>query len=157
MKRLPQILLIATFIAFSWLAMQVVHEAGHVLLARLTGAEVTKVALHPLIMSRTDLAEDPHPLAVVWGGPLVGSLFPLLLFALAAVFRWPGAYLLRFFAGFCLIANGVYIGIGHFLADGADPWVMMENGSPRWLLVLFGAAAFPVGMIRRSLESLVNL
>ena len=146
MKRLPQILLIATFIAFSWLAMQVVHEAGHVLLARLTGAEVTKVALHPLIMSRTDLAEDPHPLAVVWGGPLVGSLFPLLLFALAAVFRWPGAYLLRFFAGFCLIANGVYIGIGHFLADGADPWVMMENGSPRWLLVLFGAAAFPVGL-----------
>jgi hypothetical protein len=48
MKRLPQILLIVTFIGFSWLAMQVVHEAGHVLLARLTGGEVTKVALHPL-------------------------------------------------------------------------------------------------------------
>jgi len=65
MKRLPQILLIVTFIGFSWLAMQVVHEAGHVLVARLTGAEVTKVALHPLIVSRTDVAENPHPLAVV--------------------------------------------------------------------------------------------
>jgi hypothetical protein len=146
MKRLPQILLIVSFIGFSWLAMQVVHEVGHVLLAHLTGAEVTKVALHPLILSRTDVAENPHPLAVVWGGPLVGSLLPLLLFALAAAFRWSGVYLLRFFAGFCLIANGVYIGIGHLLADGADPSVMMENGSPRYLLVLFGAVAFPLGL-----------
>ncbi len=146
MKRLPQILLIVTFIGFSWLAMQVVHEAGHVLVAQLTGAEVTRVAIHPLIMSRTDVADNLHPLAVVWGGPLVGSLLPLLLFALAAAFRLPGLYLLRFFAGFCLIANGVYIGVGHFIADGADPWVIMESGSPRWLLVLFGAVAFPLGL-----------
>ena len=47
MKRAAQILLIVTFIAFSWLAMQVVHEVGHVLVARLTGGEVLKVALHP--------------------------------------------------------------------------------------------------------------
>jgi hypothetical protein len=146
MKRVLQMLLIVSFIGFSWLAMQVVHETGHVLVGRLTGAEVTKVALHPLIMSRTDVAENPHPLAEVWGGPLVGSLLPLLLFALAAACRLPGVYLLRFFAGFCLIANGVYIGIGHFLAEGADPWVMMENGSPRWLLVLFGAVTFPIGL-----------
>jgi hypothetical protein len=145
-KRLPQIVLIVTFIGFSWLAMQVVHEAGHVLLARITGGEVTKVALHPLIVSRTDLGENPHPLAVVWGGPLVGSLLPVLLFVLATAFRLWGAYLLRFFAGFCLAANGVYIGIGHFLAEGADPWVMMENGSPKWLLVLFGVVAFPAGL-----------
>ena len=52
----------------------------------------------------------------------------------------------RFFAGFCLVANGVYIGIGHFLADGADPSVMMENGSPRYLLGLFGVVAFPLGL-----------
>jgi hypothetical protein len=51
MKRLLQILLIVTFIGFSWLAMQAVHEAGHVLVARLTGGEVIKVALHPLIVS----------------------------------------------------------------------------------------------------------
>jgi hypothetical protein len=84
-------------------------------------------------------------LAVVWGGPLIGSVVPLLAFSLAAVFRWAGMYLLRFFAGFCLVANGVYIGIGWLLADGADPWVMTENGSPRWLLILFGLLATPLG------------
>src|SRR5436190_17007933 len=100
MKRFPQIVLILTFIGFSWLGMQVVHEAGHVLIASLTGGGVTKVALHPLIMSRTDLGKNPHPLAVVWGGPLIGSALPLLLFVSAAALRAPGAYLFRFFAGF---------------------------------------------------------
>jgi hypothetical protein len=52
----------------------------------------------------------------------------------------------RFFAGFCLVANGVYIGTGWALADGADPSVMTENGSPRWLLVLFGLLAAPIGL-----------
>src|ERR1017187_2971129 len=146
MKRLLQILLIVTFIGLSWLGMQVVHETGHVLVARLTGGEVIKVALHPLIVSRTDLGENPHPLAVVWGGPLVGSVLPLLVFALAGGFRLPGAYLFRFFAGFCLIANGVYIGIGWLLADGADPWGITENGSPVWLLVLFGLLTVPLGL-----------
>src|SRR5258707_11667766 len=145
MKRLPQILLIVTFIGFSWLGMQVVHEAGHVVVALLTGGEVAKVALHPLIMSRTDLGENPHPLAVVWGGPLIGSALPLLLFALGAALGAPGVYLFRFFAGFCLIANGVYIGVGRFLAEGADPWVMTENGSLRWLLIGFGIITFPLG------------
>ena len=144
--RFQQIVLITTFIGFSWLGMQVVHELGHVIAAVFTGAEVTKVALHPLIMSRTDLAENPHPLTVVWGGPLCGVLFPLLAFFVAAAFRLPGVYLLRFFAAFCLIANGVYIGVGHFFAEGADPGVMLENGSPKWLLLLFGAAAIPLGL-----------
>jgi sterol desaturase/sphingolipid hydroxylase (fatty acid hydroxylase superfamily) len=144
--RLGQIVLVVTFIAFSWLGMQAAHEGGHVLLARLTGGEVIKVALHPLIISRTDLGQNPHPLAVVWGGPLIGSVVPLFAFSLAAIFRWPGVYLLRFFAGFCLVANGVYIGIGWLLADGADPWVMTENGSPRWLLIVFGLLATPPGL-----------
>ena len=146
MQRLPQIVLIISFIAFSWLAMQVVHECGHVIMARLTGAEVTRVALHPLIISRTDVAENPHPLAVVWGGPLLGSVIPLLLFAAAAALRAPGVYLFRFFAGFCLVANGVYIGLGPFLAEGADPWVMTQNGSPKWLLPVFGVLAAALGL-----------
>ncbi len=146
MSRFTQILLIVTFICFSWLAMQAVHEGGHVLMARVTGGEVIKVALHPLIVSRTDLGANPHPLAVVWAGPHIGSALPLLFFALATVCRLPGVYLFRFFAGFCLVANGVYIGAGWLLADGADPWVMRENGSPTWLLVLFGLLTTPFGL-----------
>jgi hypothetical protein len=146
MKRFTQALLIVSFIGFSWLAMQVVHELGHVLVARMTGGEVIKVALHPLIVSRTDLGENPHPLAVVWGGPIVGSVLPLIVFGLAAVCRMPGVYLFRFFAGFCLIANGVYIGVGWLLAEGADPWVMRENGTPVWVLVVFGLLTVPLGL-----------
>lgn len=126
--------------------MQVVHELGHVLLALATKGEVTKVALHPLIMSRTDLAENPHPLAVVWGGPLLGSLIPLIAFGAASISRAPGVYLFRFLAGFCLVANGVYIGTGWLIANGADPGVMIENGSPTWLLVAFGLLTFPAGL-----------
>ncbi|MEI8196029.1 MAG: hypothetical protein WCI73_08985 [Phycisphaerae bacterium] len=146
MKRLLQILLIVTFLGFSWLAMQVVHESGHVLLAKLTGGQVLKVVLHPLVFSRTDLGENPHPLAVVWGGPLVGSLLPLLICGVAAALRLPGVYLMRFFAGFCLVANGAYIGAGRWLSEGADPWVMTEHGSPWWWLVLFGLITVPLGL-----------
>jgi hypothetical protein len=146
MRRLAQILLIVTFVAFSWLAMQAVHESGHVLAARLTGGEVTKVVLYPLAFSRTDLGKNPHPLAVVWGGPLIGSILPLLLFGLAATLRVSGVYLFRFFAGFCLVANGAYVGAGWWVADGADPRVMMDNGSPVWLLVLFGLLTVPLGL-----------
>jgi len=146
MKRLKQLLLIFTFIIFSWLGMQVVHEAGHALVARVTGSEVIRVALHPLVFSHTDLGENPHPLAAVWGGPLFGSLFPLMLLAAAVACKVPGIYLFRFFAGFCLVANGVYIGVGWLIANGADPWVMTENGSPHWLLALFGLFTFPLGL-----------
>lgn len=126
--------------------MQVVHETGHMLLARITKGEVTKVALHPLIMSRTDLAESPHPLAVVWGGPLLGSILPLLAYFVAFLIRIPCVYLFRFSAGFCLVANGVYIGTGWLIANGADPGVLLENGSPKWLLVVFGLLTFPSGL-----------
>ena len=146
MNRLQQAVLIGTLVGFSWLAMQVVHEFGHVLVARMTGAAVVKVVLHPMTVSRTDLGGNPHPLAVVWGGPLVGSALPVLAFWIASIFQVPYLYLLRFFAGFCLIANGVYIGLGWRLANGADPGVMIGNGSPVWLLIVFGILTFPSGL-----------
>src|SRR5262245_57017457 len=112
MKRLRQGLLIVATLLASWLGMQQVHELGHVIGAGLTGGRVARVVLHPLTISRTDLADNPHPLLVVWAGPVLGALLPLLLWA--AVARLPGAFLVRFFAGFCLVANGVYIGCGSF-------------------------------------------
>lgn len=145
MKRLEQIILIGTFIAFSWLAMQAVHELGHLIGAWVTGASVIEVALHPLIFSRTDLGDNPHPLAVVWAGPIVGATLPLLVFLLAKLCRSPGIYLFRFFAGFCLIANGAYIAFGP--SNGfADTGIMMRYGSPRWLMILFGVLTAPLGL-----------
>jgi hypothetical protein len=58
----------------------------------------------------------------------------------------PGAFVLRFFAGFCLIANGVYIGVGSFDGVG-DCGQMLRHGSDMWQLWLFGVATAPVGLL----------
>jgi hypothetical protein len=125
--------------------MQAVHELGHVVGAALTGGRVEKVVLYPLTISRTDLAANPHPLAVVWAGSLVGVALPLLVWCVARVAKVPGAFVLRFFAGFCLLANGLYIGVGSFDRVG-DCGVMMLHGSKAWHLWLFGAVTAPVGL-----------
>lgn len=143
--RLPQLTLIATFLAFSWLAMQMVHELGHVAAAKVTGGRVVRVVLHPLAISRTDVHPNPRPLMVAWAGPLVGVGLPLLALLLTKAASLPGVYLVRFFAGFCLVANGVYLGAGAFFALG-DAGEIMAFGSPRWLLVAFGLATIPMGL-----------
>ncbi len=125
--------------------MQAVHEFGHVLGAWWTGGRVARVVLHPLTISRTDLADNPHPLVVVWAGPVFGVVAPLLAWAAAAALRLPGAFLLRFFAGFCLLANGLYIGIGSFDRIG-DCGEMLRHGSKPWQLWLFGAVTVPAGL-----------
>src|SRR4051812_1656454 len=103
MNRLHRVVLIASTLLGSWLGMQAVHESGHVLGARLTGGLVARLVLHPLTISRTDLAENPSPLLVVWAGPVVGVVSPVLLWCAAARLRMPGAFVVRFFAGFCLV------------------------------------------------------
>jgi hypothetical protein len=145
-SRVSQIILIGTLIGFSWLAMQAVHELGHVMGARATGADIKQVVLHPMTISRTDLGQNPKPLQVVWAGPLVGALLPLAAYLLCVGLRMPFLYLLRFFVGFCLVANGVYIGSGAFIPL-ADTAVMAFNGSPRWLMALYGLIAIPLGFI----------
>ncbi len=137
--------LIAATLLGSWLGMQAVHEGGHVLGAWLTGGRVARVVLHPLTISRTDLSHNPGPLLVVWAGPVVGVVAPLALWLLAAWRGMPGAFVLRFFAGFCLLANGLYIGVGSFAAVG-DCGDMLRHGSPLWHLWLFGLLTAPAGL-----------
>ncbi len=74
MRRVHQLVLIASTLALSWFGMMAVHESGHVLAAWATGGTVAKVVLHPLTISRTDLADNPQPLPVVWGGPGFGVM-----------------------------------------------------------------------------------
>ena len=139
-----QAILVVSTLLGSWLGMQAAHEAGHVLGALLTGGEIATVVLHPLTISHTELIDNPHPLVVVWAGPLVGLLLPLILWGLLAVTEVPGAFVARFFAGFCMIANGAYLGVGSFLAAG-DCGEMLRHGSSVWDLRVFGAVAVPFG------------
>jgi hypothetical protein len=138
-------LVVAVGLLGSWFAMQAVHELGHVIAAWLTGGTVQRVVLHPLDISRTDVSPNPRPLAVAWAGPVVGSILPLIIVAL--IWRKTGALptCAAFFAGFCLIANGAYIGAGSFggIGDAGD---MLRHGSPRWLLATFGVACMFAGL-----------
>lgn len=139
-----QVVLVVSTLLGSWLGMQAAHETGHVLGALLTGGEVAAVVLHPLTISHTELIDNPHPLIVVWAGPLVGVALPLALWGLLAATGMPGAFVARFFAGFCLIANGAYLGVGSFFGSG-DCGEMLRQGTPAWCLRAFGAAAVPTG------------
>lgn len=137
-------LLIVTTLAASWYAMMIVHEFGHVLAAWLTGGQVARVVLHPLAFSRTDLSTNSNPIAVVWGGPLVGTLLPLILWLVARTMRLRLAFLIRFFAGFCLIANGAYLAAA-ILEPVGDTGDMLRYRVPLWLMVAAGALALIAG------------
>ncbi len=145
MNRVHQVVLIGATLAGAWLGMQAVHEFGHVLGAWLTGGRVERVVLHPLTLSHTDLAHDPSPFVVVWAGPVAGVLVPLVLWGSAAAGRMPGAFVLRFFAGFCLVANGAYIAAGSIAGVG-DGCQMLRHGSAVWPMWLFGAVTVPAGL-----------
>lgn len=144
MKREWKCPLITSTLVGSWFGMQAVHELGHVLGAMLTGAEVTRVELSPWTISRTDVINNTRPLVVAWAGPIIGVVLPLVIWHAASVARLSFAFVLRFFAGFCLVANGLYIGLGSFGRMG-DCGEMLRHGSPIWQLWLFGAITVPVG------------
>lgn len=143
--RLRQVALIGCFIMWCWLAMMVVHEFGHVLAAWSTGATIERVVLHPLAISRTDLGENPQPLIVSWAGAVVGCLLPVLVWLSVLLPRLVMAPFARFFAGFCLVANGVYLGMGAWTGDG-DAGDLIRAGASAWHLAVFGVAATVCGL-----------
>jgi hypothetical protein len=142
---LSLLLLIATTIALSWLLMMAVHELGHVLHAWFSGGVVQRVVLHPLSISRTDVAPNPHPQFVAWGGAIWGALIPLGLLGVGSYLIPKYRFLLAFFAGFCCLANGLYLAAGSFTGAG-DAGVLLRHGAATWQLVLFGLPLCAVGL-----------
>ena len=133
-----------------WLWMQGIHEIGHVLAAVVSQGHVQCVVWHPLTVSRTDVAPNPHPLLVCWMGPVAGCVLPLLCAKVAGKMRmgkWnPELAVLWFFCGFCCVANGAYIAIGSFDRVG-DAGVLLRHGSPDWLVWTVGAVAIIAGLL----------
>lgn len=144
-RPLLSVLLIASTMGLSWHAMQAVHEFGHVIGAIASGGRVERVVLHPLTISQTDVSPNPNPLLVVWCGPLLGILLPLAAWGGMRAAAPRLAYLARFFAGFCLVANGAYIGVGAAWPVG-DAEVMRRLGVPAWLMAVFGIACVSAGL-----------
>ena len=145
MQRCYQLLFTISVVALSWFAMMAVHELGPVIGAFATGGSVTRLVLHPLTISRTDVSPNPNPGTVVWLGPMLGCALPLIFLGL--VLRRSGTLqnIAQFFAGFCLIANGGYIAFGSFFQVG-DCGDMLRTGTPIWLMLLFGAVTIPFGL-----------
>lgn len=129
----------------AWLAMMALHEGGHVLHAVISGGRVARVTVPLLGFSYTELSSNPSPGFVAWGGPVWGSLVPLGAWLLARRFVRRGAFAFQLFAGFCLIANGVYIAAGTPEAIG-DAETLLRTGSPAALLYACGTAAAVGGL-----------
>ena len=145
MPRFYQSLFVCSLVLCSWYGMMAVHELGHVLGAVVTGGSVTRVVLHPLTISRTDVSPNPHPAIVVWCGPVLGSILPLCL-VIAVGNRIPLCKIAGFFAGFCLVANGAYIGVGAWDRVG-DCREMVRTGTPLWVMIGFGIVAISGGLL----------
>ena len=146
-NRFFQTMLIISTAGVSWLLMMVLHEGGHVLNGWLSGAQFSEVDLPPWGFSRTDFAENPHPLFVAWGGVIVGCALSLAsLFLIRATVPCYD-YLARWFAGLCLIANGAYLTGGIFHESRADDaGVILQNGGASWQLLLFGIPTVAAGL-----------
>ncbi|MFG0250769.1 MAG: hypothetical protein ACF8OB_17930 [Phycisphaeraceae bacterium JB051] len=138
--------MISSLCFLSWLLMMLIHETGHVLAAILTGGHVHQVAWHPTVFSHTDVHPNPSPLLVVWGGPVVGVGIALLTLLLHRWIDKATAYLSEFFAGFCLLANGLYIGIG-WVDQIGDTAVMQKHGTPIFVMIVFGLLCVPTGLL----------
>ena len=145
MNRIHQFVFVVSLFAISWLGMMAIHELGHVIGAVATGGSVQRVVLSTFSFSRTDVSPNPSPTAVVWLGPIVGCLIPLLVWYLVPSRYSHLSAAALFFTGFCMIANGAYISFG--AVDGVgDSGVMLQHGTPSWALVLFGTLTIPFGL-----------
>jgi hypothetical protein len=144
-----QAILIISVGSLSWLLMMVLHECGHVVHGWFTGATLQRIDLPLVGFSQTDFAANPHPLIVAWGGGIGGCLFPLVILGMVRIFASRYVYLAAWFAGFCLIANGAYLGCGAFTTNsyaGDDASVIIANGGSTWHLLVFGFLTIAAGL-----------
>ena len=137
-------LLLALYL--TWLGMLLVHEFGHVLHAWLSGGAVTRMSVPLLGFSQTFVDPNPHSHFVAWGGAVWGCALPSTFWMVLQLARLPGRRVAQFFAGFCLIANGAYLGVGWMRMAG-DAGDLVDYGTPVWVLILVGLLGISAGLL----------
>lgn len=137
--------LVGIVLAASWYGMMLVHELGHALHAAVSGGEVGRIVWTTLAFSRTEIGHNPEPAFVVWGGFVWGVLIPLVVLGVGRLAGLPHLFLLRFFAGFCLVANGVYLSAGVVVPAG-DTEDLLRLGTPAWVLAAAGVPMAAAGV-----------
>jgi hypothetical protein len=151
--------LFTAFLYLCWLAMMAVHELGHMLHAWVSGGRVISVRLPLVGFSQTIVWPNPHERFVVWGGPVWGALIPLVAGAsvglvLRRIRRIP--HLLRFFCGFCLVANGAYLAFG-WIRRAGDTGDLLRLGTAPWEMMAVGGAFIVAGLFIWHLTSLAAM
>jgi hypothetical protein len=125
----------------SWYAMEAVHELGHVIGAR---GEVIAVQIPIIGISSTTYASDMPPTSAIFAGPLFGAVVPCLLLLKPRTGTW-FSRTLRFFVGFCLVANGVYLAAGTGL-DAGDAADLLQHGVSIVTLIVVGVVLVLLGL-----------
>jgi len=160
-----RVLIIALLLAGSWYAMMLVHEFGHIIAAWATGSKVDAVHVPWVGFSQTLVPTTQWPRAVTSSGPIFGTLLPLFIWLTArrisSLARRGWSVIARFFAAFCLLANGVYIGSA-LLSPVGDAEELVRVGVPAWALTALGLPAAALGIalwngIAKNLDGTANV
>lgn len=126
----------------AWYVMTWTHELGHLVSGWSCGSKLQSVTLLPWQLPSSYFEPDRCPLLTVWGGPVLGVLFPLL----AAVLLRRDA--IWFIATFCIVANGVYLAVGWFVGHShLDTARLLEHGASPLTILLYCLMTIPLGYI----------
>lgn len=151
--RSTRLITFVLWLAWAWIAMTLSHELGHVFFGLLGGARLIQLELRPWHLPYSLLANDSHPLATLWAGPILGCVVPLIA---ATIARRPACW---FVAWFCMLANASYLLLAYLSGDGELDSIKMIAAGSRPLEILGAVAlSLPIGYIqfRRSCRDLLS-
>lgn len=127
-----------------WYPFMCLHELGHILSAQFTGGRIQEIILVPWKFSQTVIRHSHHPLIDAWAGPLLGVTLPLFAYSLHKKFKRENDFL-SILTGFCLMANGLYIGLGWIDKVGHAGDIITHNFSII-SMILFGIISSTTGL-----------
>ena len=140
-------------LAISWYPFMCIHELGHCISAKINRGSIESVTLVPWRFSQTVIRDSRNPLMDAWMGPVIGVILPLLIWLICKKHPKMDFYS-TLFAGFCLLANGLYIGIGWIDKIGDCGDILKHQGNTPSML-FFGILTVIPGFLlwHRALEN----
>ena len=131
------------YLAWAWTVMTVTHELGHVVAGLIGGGRLVELELRPWKLPHSIVGGDTIPLVTLWAGPVLGTLLPLVV---AAIARREAVW---FVAWFCVTANSVYLLLGYFSGEPElDSTRLLAAGAHPLQIGVFVIATLPIGYIR---------
>lgn len=144
MMTLRQFLIVTGAFILAYNGATILHELGHAIAACATGGTVVSVSVSPLTWSATPY-KSPEPMAVTWGGFLLGTMIPLVALGVLWCLKSRLSFWAALLATVALLINGAYMLAGAATGSG-DALVLMKLGLARHTLYITGAAMLAAGI-----------